>query len=155
TVRIPKVSVVLSCTVPFCDTVVLSVYSGDAPSWYGHHTFGFAIVRLGNADGVNVTVLTLCAATVTDCWTSIGVPPPGGTIEALTVPVCDEPELLVMSVFTVSAELDRSAALFSTTCALLSLSGFAIFSCTGNWMPVLLSGGIWFQSTSSSVSIAL
>jgi hypothetical protein len=26
-------------------------------------------------------------------------------------------------------------------------------SWTGNWIPVLLSGGIWFQSTSSSVSI--
>src|SRR5436190_1007897 len=72
-----------------------------------------------------------------------------------TVPVCELPVLLVTSVFTVTDELLRSAALLCTTCALLSLSAPATLSCTGNWMPVLLSGGIWFQSTSSSVSIEL
>ena len=84
-----------------------------------------------------------------------GVPPPGGVIVAFTVPVCELAVLLVTSVFTVTAEVDRSAAVFCTTCVLLSLSPFAIFSCTGNWMPVLRSGGIWFQSTSSRVNIEL
>ena len=61
--------------------------------------------------------------------------------------------LLVTSVLTVSAELLRSAALFWSTCALPSDSAPSTASWTGNWMPVLLSGGIWFQSTSSSVNI--
>src|SRR5579859_6503309 len=120
TVRIPKVSVVVSSTVLPCATEVSNVYSGDEPIWYGHQTAGLAIVRAGNADGVNVTVLVLCALTVADWDTVIGVPPPGGVMIALTVPVCDEPELLVTSVFTVMAELDRSLALASDTCALPS-----------------------------------
>ena len=153
TVRMPNVPVVASDTVPFCDTEVSSVYSGDGPIWYGHQTCGCEMVRLGNALGVNETVLVLCALTDTVCCTVIGVPPPGGVMVALTEPVCVAPELLVTSVFTVSAELLRSAALACTTWALLSLSGLLTLSWTGNCRPVLLSGGIWFQSTSSSVNI--
>ncbi len=61
---------------------------------------------------------------------------------ALTVPVWLVVVLLVMSALTVSAELLRFAALFSTTRALLSDSAPSTASWTGNWMPVLLSGGI-------------
>ena len=74
-------------------------------------------------------------------------------ISALTSPVWVWPVLLVMSVLTVSVERLKSAALASRTCALLSDSAPSTASWTGNWMPVLLSGGIWFQSTSSSVNI--
>ena len=83
----------------------------------------------------------------------IGVPPPGGVIVAATVPVCEAAEVFVTSVLTVSAELLRFAAVFWSTCALPTISGPPVWSWTGNWMPVLLSGGIWLQSTLSSVSI--
>ena len=83
----------------------------------------------------------------------IGEPPDGGVTVAVTVPVWLLAELLVTSVFTVSDELLRLAALFSTTCALPTDSALDTSSWTGNWMPVLLSGGIWFQSTSSRVSM--
>ena len=78
---------------------------------------------------------------------------PGATIAALNRPRAAAPEEFVMSAFTVRAELVRPGALCSITCALPSASGPATCSWTGNWMPVLLSGGIWFQSTSSSVNI--
>ena len=81
--------------------------------------------------------------------------PDGGVIVADTVPVCAVADVLVMSVFTVSAELLRLAAVFWMTCALPSTSGPPVCNCTGNWMPVLLSGGICVQSTLSRVSIAL
>src|SRR5262249_13653075 len=81
--------------------------------------------------------------------------PPGGVIVADTVPVCADPVVLVTSVFTVSAELDRLAAVFWLTCVLPTTSGPPVCNWTGNWMPVLLSGGIWVQSTLSSVSIAV
>ncbi len=113
------------------------------------------MVRVGYVDGAKVTVLVLFAATVTLWLTVIAVPAPGGVIVAETVPVCDADEVLVTSVFTVSAVLDRLAAVFWFTCALPATSGPPDCSWTGNWMPVLLSGGIWLQSTLSSVSIEL
>src|SRR5437764_14838105 len=146
----PKVELVESVTVLPSVRLVATVYSGAAPIWYGHQIAGLVVVGAGSE-----TVLVECAATVTGDWTVTGVPPPGGVIVAFTVPVCELAVLLVTSVFTVTAEVDRSAAVFCTTCVLLPLSPFAIFSCTGNWMPVLRSGGIWFQSTSSRVYIEL
>ena len=112
------------------------------------------MVSDGYALGVKVTVWVVLAGTVTFCVTVIGVPLPGGVIVAVTVPACEVTVLLVTSHFTVSAELLRSAALFSTTWAFPSDSAALAASCTGNWMPVLLSGGIWFQSTSSRVNMA-
>src|ERR1700733_10360027 len=111
------------------------------------------MVRLGNALGVKLTVWVVLAGTVTVWLTVIGVPPPGGVMVGVTVPVCAELVLLVMSLLTVSAELLRLAVSFCTTRALPSVSAASTRSWTGNWMPVLLSGGIWFQSTSSSVNI--
>src|SRR6516162_7442775 len=109
----------------------------------------------GKAPGLKVTVWVVLAGTVTVWLTVIGVPLPGGVMVARTVPVCGEDVLLVMSVLTVSAEVLRSAALFSTTCALPSDSAPSTASWTGNWTPVLLSGGIWFQSTLSRVNIVV
>src|SRR4051794_26575105 len=113
------------------------------------------MVSAGYADGANVTVRVLPAATVTSWETVNGLPPRGGVTVADTVPVCAAAVVLVTSVLTVSAELPRSAAVFWTTWALPSISGPPVWSCTGNWMPVLLSGGIWLQSTLSRVSIAV
>ena len=59
------------------------------------------------------------------------------------------------SAFTVSAAVERSGASSCTTCALLSASGPEVCNSIGNWMPVLLSGGIWVQSTLSSVNIVV
>ena len=102
---------------------------------------------------MKLTVWVAAAGTVTVWLTVIGVPPPGGVMVAVTVPVCAVEVWLVMSDLTVSAELLRVAALLSTTRALPSDSAPSTASWTGNWMPVLLSGGIWFQSTSSSVNM--
>src|SRR5215469_14877359 len=110
------------------------------------------MVRLGNAAGVNDTVWVVFAGTVTVCVTVIGEPV-GGVTVAVTTPVCAAADAFVMSVFTVSAELLRSAAVFWMTWALPSTSGPPVCNCTGNWMPVLLSGGICVQSTLSSVSM--
>ena len=68
-------------------------------------------------------------------------------------PVCGVAAWLVTSAFTVSAAVERSAASSWTTCALLSASAPEVCSWIGNWMPVLLSGGICVQSTLSSVNI--
>ena len=152
TVLMPNFSLVLSSAVPFCDTEVASVYSGCAPSWYGHQTCGAAMVSSGKADGVKLTVLVVFAGTVTSWLTMTGASP-GGVIVAVTVPAWDELVSLVMSVLTVSAELLRSAALSSTTRALPSVSVRSTSSWTGDATPVLLSGGIWFQSTSSRVNM--
>ena len=122
TFLIPKVSDVELRVVPFWATDVCRVYSGCAPIWYGHQTCGLLIVRLGKLAGVNDTVWVVLAGTVTFWLTVIGVPLPGGVIVAVTVPVCAVVVLLVMSDFTVSAELLRLAVLFSTTCALPSES---------------------------------
>src|SRR5260370_7321321 len=113
------------------------------------------MVRVGYALGVKLPVWVACAGIVTLWLTVTGVPPPGGVMVALTWPVWAVLVLLVMSVLTVSAELLRSAVLFSITCALPSDSAPSSASWTGNWMPVLLSGGIWFQSTSSRVNMVL
>src|SRR5215469_7182830 len=131
----PNVSLVEFSVVPFWATDVASVYSGWAPSWYGHQTCGFVIVRLGNALGVNVTVCVVLAGTVT-FWVTVtgaplpggvtatitppgsgapvtvtqnvtGAPLPGGVIVAVTVPAWAVVVFFVMSVFTVSAELLR------------------------------------------------
>src|SRR5579871_848859 len=149
----PNVSEVEFSVVVPCATETPSEYSGCAPSWYGRQICGEAMVSAGNADGANVTVLVEFAATVTACETVIGVPDPGGVTVAVTVPVCALAEVLVTSVLTVSALLDRSAAVAWFTCELSATSGPPVSSCTGNWMPVLLSGGICVQSTLSSVSI--
>src|SRR5579859_5438725 len=147
TVRMPNVSLVELSTVPLCATEVASVYSDCAPSRYGHHSCGLVTVIVGS-----VTVWVEFAGTVTVAVTVVAVPL-GGVTVADTVPVCALAETLVTSVFTVSTELDRSAAVFWLTCALPSISGPPACICTGNWMPVLLSGGICVQSTLSSVSI--
>src|SRR6266516_6289307 len=111
-VRMPNVSLVEVATTLFCDTDVVSVYSGCAPSWESHQSCGELIVRVGNCAGAKVTVWVLLAGTVTDWLTVMGVPPPGGVIVAVTTPVCGEAAVLVMSLLTVSAELLRLAALF-------------------------------------------
>ncbi len=112
------------------------------------------MVSDGYADGVNDTVWVVFAGTVTDCETVTGAAPPAGAATvALTVPVCAAEVLLVTLVFTVSAEELRSAVLACTTCESASLRPSETSSCSGNWMPVLLSGGIWLQSTSSRVSM--
>src|ERR1700759_5688147 len=105
------------------------------------------MVRAGNAAGVKLTVLGVLAGTVTPWLTVTGAPPPGGVITAVTVPDWDEPVLLVMWLLTVSAGLLKSAASLCATRALPSLSALPVASWTGDAMPVLLSGGIWFQST--------
>ena len=110
------------------------------------------IVRLGKLAGANDTVWVVFAGTVTLWLTVIGVPLPGGVIVAVTVPVCDDAVKFVTSVLTVSAALDRSAASDWLTCELPTASAPSVRSCTGNWMPVLLSGGIWVQSTLSVVN---
>ena len=102
---------------------------------------------------VNTTVLVLFAGTVTSPAETSPRCPLGAVIAALTSPVCGEPVWLVISIFTVSTERLRPALLCSSTCALPSDSARSTASWTGNWMPVLLSGGIWFQSTSSMVNM--
>src|SRR5579875_1562980 len=59
----------------------------------------------------------------------------------------------VTAVLTVSAALDRSAASLWFTCEFPTARAPSTWSWTGNWMPVMLSGGIWVQSTLSSVYI--
>src|SRR5689334_6493697 len=110
------------------------------------------MVRVGKLEGVNETVWVLLAGTVT-LWLTVMAVPLGGVIVAVTVPVCELAVLLVTSVFTVSAALDRLAASLWFTCELPTASAPSTWSCTGNWMPVLLSGGIWVQSTLSTVNI--
>ncbi len=70
---------------------------------------------------------------------------------AVTVAAWAVVVLLVTSVLTVRAALDRSAASLWLTCELPTARAPSTWSWTGNWMPVLLSGGIWVQSTLSSV----
>src|SRR5215472_9835594 len=111
------------------------------------------MLRLGKLDGVNETVWVEFAGTVTLWLTVIGVPLPGGVIVAVTVPVCDVAALFVTSVLTVKAALDRFAASDWLTCELPTESAPSTASCTGNWIPVLLSGGICVQSTLSTVNI--
>src|SRR5215472_15001793 len=111
------------------------------------------MVRLEKPEGVNETVWVLLAGTVTLWLTVIGVPLFGGVIVAVTVPVCELAVLFVTSVFTVSAALDRLAVSTWLTCELPTASAPSTWSCTGNWMPVLLSGGIWVQSTLSRVNM--
>src|SRR5690349_4950145 len=113
------------------------------------------MVSAGKAPGLKVTVWVVLAGTVTVWVTVTGEPLPGGGIVAVTGPVCDDEVSLVTSGFTVSAELLRSAALFSTTWAVPSDRPPSPPSWTGNWMPVLLSGGIWFQYTSSRVNMVV
>src|SRR6266550_664998 len=101
----------------------------------------------------NATVLVVFGGTVTVLTTPIPWWWPGNVIVALTTPVWVWSVLLVMSVLTVSVERLKSAVLACRTWELLSDSAPSTASWTGNWMPVLLSGGIWFQSTSSTVNI--
>src|SRR5262249_10046650 len=90
--------------------------------------------------------------TVTFWLRVIGVPPFGGVIVAVTVAAWAAAVLLVTSVLTVSAALDKSAASAWLTCELPTDNAPSTCSWTGNWMPVLLSGGIWVQSTLSRVN---
>src|SRR5215831_3582826 len=149
----PNVCVVELSAVPFCATETPSVYSGCAPCRYGHQTCGLVIVRFGYASGVNETVWVVLPGTVTVWVSVIAVPALGGVIVAVTAAVCAEAVKLVTSVLTVSAALDRSAASLWLTCELPTASAPSVWSWTGNWMPVLLSGGIWVQSTLSSVNM--
>src|SRR5690348_5828504 len=103
--------------------------------------------------GPSVTVFVVFGGTVTVPMAPYARRWSGEVITALTSPVWVRPVLLVISVLTVSRDRLRSAALASRTCVLLMDSAPSTASWTGNWMPVLLSGGIWFQSTSSSVNI--
>ena len=110
------------------------------------------MVRAGYWAGVSVTVRVAPGATLTWRLTRMTRwPLPGVTMAAPNVPLCSACVVLLTAARTVSAELVRPGLLASSTCALPSASGPATRSCTGNWMPVLLSGGIWFQSTSSTV----
>src|SRR5262249_22491538 len=120
--------------------------------WYGHQICGFAIVRLGNAAGVKLTVCVLFALTVT-FWVTVIGDPVGGVTVADTVAACAVAGVFVVSAVTVRAELLRLAAVFWMTCAFPSISGPPTWSWTGNCRPVLLSGGICVQSTLSSVSM--
>src|SRR5258707_2054526 len=133
TVRMPNVSLVEFSVVPFWATDVVSVYSGWAPIWYGHQTCGLVIVRPGNALGANVTVWVVPAGTATVCVTVIGVPLFGGVIVAVTLPVCAVVGPLGTSVFTVSADVARSAALFSATCRLAADSAPPTAGCPRDW----------------------
>src|SRR3954471_210309 len=117
----PKLPTVELRMTPFCATDVARVYSGWAPSWYGHQMAGEAIRRLGYDAAAKLTVWVLCAATVAFLVTTMAVPPRGVTV-ALTAPVCDDEDVLVMSTFTVSAELLRLAAVLWLTCALPAIS---------------------------------
>src|SRR5215475_12056035 len=111
------------------------------------------MVRAGKLAGVNWTVWVVPAGTVTFWLTVIGVPVPGGVMVAVTVAAWAAVVLLVTSVLTVSAALDRFAASSWLTCELPTASAPLSRSWTGNWMPVLLSGGIWLQSTLSRVNM--
>src|SRR6476469_9323044 len=115
---------------------------------YGHHSRGRSIVT-GSKD----TVPVLDAGMSTSLRRTTGAPLPGGVIVALTVPRWRLVELLVTSSFTVSL---ADPGLFCwTTCAFEPASASESWSWTGNWMPVLLSGGIWLQSRWETVSIFL
>src|SRR5215472_16603134 len=128
----PKVSLVeLYCVLP-CATVTPSA---------------------GKLAGVNWTVWVVLAGTVTFWLTVIGVPLPGGVMVAVTVAAWAAAVLLVTSGLTVSAAVDRLAASAWLTCELPTASAPSRRSCTGNWMPVLLSGGICVQSTLSRVNM--
>src|SRR6516225_7889364 len=111
------------------------------------------MVRAGKLAGAKVTVWVVLAGTVTLWLTVIGVPLFGGVMVAVTVAVWAAAVLLVTSVLTVSAALDRLAASLWLTCELPTVSAPSTWSCTGNWMPVLLSGGICVQSTLSRVNM--
>src|SRR5215831_8594561 len=109
------------------------------------------MVREGKLPGANDTVWVALAGTVTFWVTVIGVPPFGGLMVAVTVAAWEAAVWLVTSALTVSAALDRSAASVWLMCELPTASAPSTWSWTGNWMPVLLSGGIWVQSTLSRV----
>ena len=79
--------------------------------------------------------------------------PDGGVTCAVSTPDCLRAVVLVTCARRVSAELVTRGALCSTTWASEMASAAEVCSWTGNWMPVLLSGGICVQSTLSSVNI--
>src|ERR1035437_1795530 len=98
---------------------------------------GLRMVRAGNRAGLKDTVLVVRGGTVTAWLTVTGPPPPagapwspgppspagtppprGGAMVTVTRPACGLDALLVMSAFTVRAELARSRALCSITWAL-------------------------------------
>src|ERR1700760_4118313 len=100
------------------------------------------MVRAGDWPGGKGTGLVVWAGTVTFCVTVIAAPWPGGLIVAATSPRWGAPPSLLTSVFTVSADRLRLAVLCCTTRELPAASASATDSWTGNWRPVLLSGGI-------------
>src|SRR5215467_5621056 len=110
------------------------------------------MVSDGKLAGVNDTVWVVFAGTLTLWLTVIGVPL-GGVMVAVTVAVCELAVKLVTSVLTVSAALDRLAVSLWLTCELPTARAPSTWSWTGNWMPVLLSGGICVQSTLSKMNM--
>jgi hypothetical protein len=88
----------------------------------GHHTAGWWIVSDRLRGEENDTVCVAPGATVTDRRTRIAWPPGEATV-ADSRPVCAVAAWLVTSAFTVSDEVERSAALSWTTWELLSASG--------------------------------
>ena len=108
--------------------------------------------RSWKAAGVSDTVRVVWAGTRTG-WVMRMRGPDGGVTCAASTPDCARPVVLVTWARRVSAELVTRGALCSTTCASEMASAPELWSSTGNWMPVLLSGGIWDQSTLSSVNI--
>jgi hypothetical protein len=82
----------------------------------------------GKLPGVNDTVWVVLAGTVTFWLTVIGVPLFGGVMVAVTVTACGLAVLLVTSVLTVSAALDRSAASLWLTCELPTASAPSTWS---------------------------
>src|SRR5262249_932866 len=144
TVLMPKGSVVeLSAMAPWA-TETPRGESGCAPSWYGPHTCWLGVAWLRNAARWSTAAGRGAAGGAEAGWLrGVGVPLLGGVMVVVTVPVCGVVVLLVTLVFTVSAALDRSAASAWLTWELPTESAPSVRSWTGNWMPVLLSGGIW------------
>src|SRR5260370_42341877 len=104
----PKVSLVeLYWVLPWA-TVTPRVYSGCAPSWYGHQTCGLVIVRAGKLAGVNWTVWVVLAGTVAFWETVIGVPLAGGGMVAGTGGARGAEGCLVTAGLRVSGPVGRS-----------------------------------------------
>src|SRR3954447_18362926 len=114
----------------------------------GHQTAGCTSFNRGVSLGANATVIVCPPGTVTHLWETIGGPH-GGSTTAVTTPCCGQELLFVTRAFAVSAAEERSGASCWTACT--SSIESAPLSCnwTVNCMPVLLSGGIWVQSTLS------
>ena len=87
------------------------------------------------------------------CAATAMVRPPGAVTLARTVAVRRVAERLATCALSVRADVVTPGVSSWTTWASVSDTAPEVCSCTGNWIPVLLSGGIWVQSTLSSVNI--